>query len=415
MKSWQDRRETRTARNDGRTDYEVDYARIIHSSSFRRLTGKTQIHHGDSDFVRTRMTHSLEVAQLALGIAQRLRATTNIDKDVLRLLDSDALIQALGLIHDLGHPPGGHAGEEALNACMHEAGGFEGNGQTLRIIAKLESNTDGYGANLTRRTMLGVLKYPVTYSDAKTKPCQAPRQGGSGTVLIGREHAPPKCYHDTERDVVEWLFSTVKEADVIQQHRMKSFDCQLLDLADDLAYSVADCDDAIALGMLKPDELFTHMSSSLEWMSQQNGQSLDEFMSRLYVSSTQRKRQTGAMINALLGSLAVDYNERSTDPLYRYRLHWQPEAETFITALKRIVFNQVIMSSGVQHDRMRIQTKIVQIFDAMTYRPHAYLPEEQRQLYRLAKSDTEQKRVICDYIAGMTDRYLIKTHQQMMG
>ena len=415
METWQHRREARAPRDDGRTNYEVDYARIIHSSSFRRLTGKTQIHHGDSDFVRTRMTHSLEVAQLALGIAQRLRNTENTGHNVLALLDSDALIQALGLIHDLGHPPGGHAGEEALNACMHDAGGFEGNGQTLRIIAKLESNTDQCGANLTRRTMLGVLKYPVAYSDAKTKPSQAPRQGSSGAALIGREHAPPKCYHDTERDVVDWLFSTIENAEIIQQNRMKSFDCQLLDLADDLAYSVADCDDAIALGMLKPSDLLDHMQGSLEWMSQQNGQSLDEFMSRLYVSSTQRKRQIGAMINALLGSLAVSTDERSTDPLYRYRLHWQSEAEQFITALKRIVFNQVIMSSGVQHDRMRIQTKIVQIFDAMSYRPHAYLPEEQRLLYRLAKTETEQKRVICDYIAGMTDRYLIKTHQQMMG
>lgn len=415
MKIWQERREPRTRQGDGRTQYEVDYARIIHSSSFRRLSGKTQIHHGDSDFVRTRLTHSLEVAQLALGIAQRIRMICANNTDVITLVSSDALVQTLGLIHDLGHPPGGHAGEEALNAMMHEHGGFEGNGQTLRIIARLEANTETCGANLTRRTMLGTLKYPVAYREALTKKSVPVTRHASGVPLIGKEHEPPKCYLDTEEDVVEWLLEPFACRDTVQTDRLKTFDCKLLDMADDLAYSVADCDDAISLDMLNRDKLAHAMPEMLAWMAQKIGQTTDEMLDNLYASSAKRKRQTGLIINALLGCVQVAENTKIEDTLYRYQPYWTEPGDRFISDLKNVVYHEVIKSPGVQHDRMRIQRKIVELFDALTYRPMAYLPMDQRELYKEARNPHESARVICDYIAGMTDRYLIKMHERMMG
>jgi len=153
---WNARRTARRPQaEDGRDDYDVDYARVVHSSSFRRLAGKTQIHQGDSDVPRNRLTHSIEVSQIALGIAQRLK-TADAEGAVSRLVSSHSLVQVIGLCHDLGHPCGGHAGEDALNACLP----YEGNGQTLRILTRLEGHTPDVGLNLTRRTLLGVLKYP---------------------------------------------------------------------------------------------------------------------------------------------------------------------------------------------------------------------------------------------------------------
>ena len=415
MEIWSQRREIRARHDDGRTDYEVDYARVVHSSSFRRLSGKTQIHHGDSDFVRTRLTHSLEVAQLALGIAQRvLNSYKNTDPKVTELVSSDALVQTLGLIHDLGHPPGGHAGEEALNAMMNQHGGFEGNGQTIRILSRLEANTEHHGANLTRRTMLGTLKYPVAYKDAlNSNPI--PVCIKSGIPLIGKMHQPPKCYLDTEEDVVEWLLDPIKDSDVIRQKRMKSFDCKLLDMADDLAYSVADCDDAISLGMLDREKLFKAMPDMLTWMSEKLGQTSEEILDGLYSSSARRKRQTGMIINALLGCVRIEAKPDIADPLYHYQPYWAAPADDFISHLKGVVYDEVIKSPEVQHDRMKIQRKIIELFTALDFRPTAYLPTDQRDLYAAAATDSERARVICDYIAGMTDRFLVKMHEKMMG
>ena len=162
---WYDRREPWQAQaDDARDGAATDYSRVIHSASFRRLQGKTQILNlGDSDFYRTRLTHSLEVAQIAGGIARRFEKVY-ADHAARQYIPDLSMIQAVGMTHDLGHPPFGHGGEVALNFCMRGAGGFEGNGQTLRILSRLEKFSKVAGANLMRRTLLGVLKYPVPFS-----------------------------------------------------------------------------------------------------------------------------------------------------------------------------------------------------------------------------------------------------------
>lgn len=147
---WNERREVSPRQiDDSRSDQEIDYARVVHSASFRRLQGKTQILNlGDSDFYRTRLTHSLEVAQIGGGIAKQLSFSFP-KHPASRFLPDRALIQAIGLTHDFGHPPFGHGGEVALNYCMPADQGFEGNGQTLCILARLEDFSKDAGANLT--------------------------------------------------------------------------------------------------------------------------------------------------------------------------------------------------------------------------------------------------------------------------
>jgi dGTPase len=134
---WEKRQEESQSKpEDARTPYDIDYARVVHSASFRRLQGKTQILSlGDCDFYRTRLTHSLEVAQIAAGLVKLFR---RFDHLAIEYLPSTSLIQAIGFSHDLGHPPFGHGGEVALNYCMRDHSGFEGNGQTLRILSRLE-------------------------------------------------------------------------------------------------------------------------------------------------------------------------------------------------------------------------------------------------------------------------------------
>lgn len=150
-------------KNDHRTFSERDLARLIHSATFRRLQAKTQVLGiGEGDFHRTRLTHSMEVAQIGKGITKNLLSRCAEQQATDCVLPDSDLMFCVGLAHDLGHPPFGHGGEVALNFCMREHGGFEGNGQTLRILSKIEAHTPNYGLDLSRRVLLGVLKYPVT-------------------------------------------------------------------------------------------------------------------------------------------------------------------------------------------------------------------------------------------------------------
>ena len=247
---------------DTRDDFERDRARIIHSAAFRRLQAKTQVLGiTEGDFHRTRLTHSMEVAQIGRGIVGALKKASSGNTNSLPCFN---LIEAICFSHDLGHPPFGHGGEIALNYAMREHGGFEGNGQTLRILSDLESHTIGHGLNLTRRTLLGVLKYPVSFSDVCRK--KNPTPAATKAQLSAQEWKPPKCYLDTEKDLVQWILEPFSEEDrkrfvsysgpTDEKHgetKYKSLDASIMELADDIAYGVHDLEDGIALGLITQD------------------------------------------------------------------------------------------------------------------------------------------------------------------
>jgi len=162
---WMDRRsgqENQRGYQDHRSPFERDRTRVIHCPAFRRLQRKTQILGTDEgDFHRTRLTHSLEVASIGSSIVRNLMVNQSLGL-FDRLLPSDDLIHVICLLHDIGHPPFGHGGEVALNYMMRHHGGFEGNAQTLRLLAKIEDSYGSFGLDLTRRALLGILKYPVS-------------------------------------------------------------------------------------------------------------------------------------------------------------------------------------------------------------------------------------------------------------
>jgi len=202
------------------SQFQRDRARIIHSASFRALQSKTQVLGlGESDFYRTRLTHSLEVAQIGSGICEwlRNRPAAKINPEIDTWIPSLSLIEAACLAHDIGHSPFGHGGEVALNFMMKDHGGFEANGQTLRILSKLGEYSPASGLDLTRRTQLGTIKYPVFYSDVvsyKHHSSDDNQVQRPGTTHPNIDHwSPPKCIYDSDRSTLDWILQSFNDND----------------------------------------------------------------------------------------------------------------------------------------------------------------------------------------------------------
>ncbi|MCW1985432.1 UNVERIFIED_ORG: dGTPase [Sphingomonas sp. R1F5B] len=432
--SWNERRETSPRQaDDSRSDEEIDYARVVHSASFRRLQGKTQILNlGDSDFYRTRLTHSLEVAQIASGIAKQLGFSFP-QHPASSLLPDRALIQAIGLTHDFGHPPFGHGGEVALNYCMPADQGFEGNGQTLRILARLEDFSKSAGANLTRRAMLGILKYPVPFFQARN-PDIIPKLAVKPTTLriIDTDASkPPKCYLDSEQDIVDWILKPLTDHDRHEfqtwnsdkgkhnKPRHKSLDCSIMDAADDIAYGVHDLEDAIALNLISKERFVSAVEdkcpSLLEELKKRYpDENEDTVFSRmvegLFGERGQRKRYIGRLVHHFIA--AVEYDERTEfiEPLLKYRVRVRQPQRAFLDVLQKLVVDEVIKSPNVQHLEFKGQGMVVAVFEALQSDPKRLLPADALKQYYQSGGNL---RVICDHVAGMTDNYLLKTYERL--
>ena len=394
---WEDRRYT-DKRGDYRTPYERDYARIVHSASFRRLQAKTQVLGvGDGDFYRTRLTHTLEVSQIGVSITKRLyreakrrSSSCLVSKAELAeleakmaILPDPMLMSSICLAHDIGHPPFGHGGEVALNRCMLPYGGFEGNGQTLRIITKLDRYHEKGGMNLTKRTVLGTIKYPVRFSDAvnwnleglgvrpKTKTdlelvgerylTHIP----DTSIFVAEQFKPPKCYLDDEHEdvVLGWVgrglendwpqLSMTFDDKPGKKHpkpKFMSLDTSIMELADDIAYGVHDLEDAIGLGLIdenafrtwldsednvhraKRSELlrpyFYKCSSESQSLPENPGKSLDRMVAALFLrESHDRKAEisnlVGFFVNAAHLKLDEHTNELKLPPFKHQIFRWK--------------------------------------------------------------------------------------------
>ena len=221
-----------------RTPFQIHRDRIIHTSAFRRLQNKTQVFNsGHYDFYRTRLTHSIEVAQIGKSICQYLNQTSDLLSDDF-FIDPD-LIEACCLAHDIGHPPFGHTGETELNALMAEHGGFEGNAQTLRLLTRTIFSATGRGMNPSRALMDGVLKYKTLQHELENPNSHFlyPDQETILNFVLGNcafpeEYAPGK-----------------------PRNSFRSLECQIMDWADDTAYSLNDIADGVNAGFLTSDRV----------------------------------------------------------------------------------------------------------------------------------------------------------------
>lgn len=419
---------------DARTPGDVDYGRVIHSASFRRLQGKTQILNlGDSDFYRTRLTHSLEVAQIAAGLGAQLLHSFP-DHDAISYIPDRSMIQAIACTHDLGHPPFGHGGEVALNYCMRENGGFEGNGQTLRILSRLEKFSRADGADLSREALLGVLKYPVAYS-AAANPRIVPRMlaDTSGTPLLDRKASkPPKCYMDSEADVVSWLLEPLSEGDRSlfqasdsqpEKHakaRHKSFACSIMDLADDISFGIHDMEDALALRLVdeagfrrhvtpkRCEGLLDYLNSS--YVGKYGNDVYEGLIGRIFADGSERKHQINRILNFVIPSVEIAELPEFEEPRLRFRAYLPKPVARFVEAVKDFVRDEVILTPSVQHLEFKGQMMVISVFEVLRSDPKSFLPSD---IFAKYERSSDPLRDICDYVAGMTDTYLLKTYERL--
>ncbi|MCV2356191.1 deoxyguanosinetriphosphate triphosphohydrolase [Paucibacter sp. B2R-40] len=349
-----------------RSEFQRDRDRIIHSTAFRRLVYKTQVFlNHEGDLFRTRLTHSLEVAQLGRSIGRSLR------------LDED-LIEAIALAHDLGHTPFGHAGQDVLDDCMQAHGGFEHNLQSLRVVDKLEQRYPAFdGLNLCFETREGILKHCARRNALLL---EAAEPGGVGErFLLG--HQP-------------------------------SLEAQLCNLADEVAYNAHDIDDGVRSGLLALDQLATvplvqtYLREALAAYPGLKGKRLLAETIRRMLSA-----QVYDIIDATGAALAAAAPTdvaavRLCGPLLRF----SPAMRAASTELKRFLFAHLYRHSQVQSTRLRAEQVLRDLF-----RIYATDPQQMPAEYLQEIAAIDLPRACADYIAGMTDRFAIREHQRLTG
>ncbi len=416
---------------DKRGPYERDRTRVIHCPAFRRLQRKTQILGTDEgDFHRTRLTHSLEVSSIGCSLVRRL-ATNPVNQDFIDLLPDEDLISVICLLHDIGHPPFGHGGEVALNYMMRNHGGFEGNGQTLRLLTKLETSYGEFGLDLTRRALLGILKYPVNRARVvgKVMPSVRERTFQSEAIRVN-DWLPPKAYFESEMPEVDWLLQGLPESDKAlfqsvlkepqdHQHgcaKYRSLDCSIMDIADDVAYGVHDLEDAIQLRLIERAVLDTPDFRALlaeTTLANRPLPLLDALFDEIIFV---RKQAIGEMVNYFVTSTQIEVTSDDFETgLLKYNVQLLPEAKALLSALVACIYDNVIDSQESRTFEYGGQTVVLRLFDAMSSNPMGLLNVKNRMLFDRASDEAEARRVICDVIANMTDEYAYRMHERLFG
>ncbi|MCW2829782.1 MAG: deoxyguanosinetriphosphate triphosphohydrolase [Aeromicrobium sp.] len=379
-------------KRSGRTPFERDRARVVHSAALRRLSAKTQVMGaGFDDFVRNRLTHSLEVAQVARELGKAL----GCDPDI---------VDSAALAHDLGHPPFGHNGEVALDEAARSCGGFEGNAQTLRILSRLESKTfdavgRSVGLNLTRATLSACVKYPWARGDAPD---------GSGKFGV---------YAD-DSAVYEWLRDGAPA-------RRRPIEAQVMDLADDIAYSVHDVEDGVVGSWfgLRAGELDVEAIHGVarDWYDPTaSDDRLDAALARLqempewpatgFDGSRAARAVLKSLTSALIGRFAREAELATVatwgdGPLTRFGADLEVPAATRdeITVLKSIAAHYVMRSddrAGVLDRQRELLLALVDVLDGSDGRE---LEAEFALDFEHAPDDAARRRVVIDQVAGLTD------------
>lgn len=388
-----------------RGEFARDRARVLHSAAFRKLSSKTQVLSPTSNaFARTRLTHSLEVAQVGRELATALGVSPD-------------LVDMACLAHDLGHPPFGHNGESALNLWAADIGGFEGNAQTFRILTRLETkifDTAGVsrGLNLTRASLDAATKYPWELSQASVYGNQ---------VKFG-------VYQD-DKEVFSWMREGSPAG-------VKCVEAQIMDFADDVAYSIHDFEDAIVEGLLDPRLINSVQSKEqlLEEVSKWAGgmhsaAELDEAFTALrenfywladFDSSAKALAQLKNLTSDLIGSFvsrtidAVLANSASkTISRYGAAIIVPIAVRSEIAVLKGLVASQVMTLSERQPFYDNQRQLLIELADELLSRGETALDPLSQEAYRAAKDEAARKRVVVDAVASLTDPAAVALHQQL--
>lgn len=427
MKDWitrrsQARTSTKTRFNAGTIEshFQRDRARVIHSAWFRALQSKTQVLGlGESDFYRTRLTHSLEVAQIGTGICEHLRRTATDEQN--EWLAPSSLMDASCLAHDIGHSPFGHGGEVALNYMMRDHGGFEANGQTLRILARLGEYSEDSGLDLTRRSMLGIIKYPGFCNEL----ARYSELAESKAPLNLDDWHPPKGIYSEEQDVLDWIldpFSSTDKNTFKQTYtpdnsghlktRYKSFDTSIMELADDIAYGVHDLEDAVAMSLLSPNQWhhkFLNELSTIE--SNPVTKNSDFYTDNLFSGKNKnRKHAISKLVGWFIDEVNITEQSEFEHPLLRYQATMSPAAAALLKLLKKFVMNEVILRPELQALQYRGQKVIHKIFEIYLHNGERLLPT---QVWEESQETGNPHRVLCDHISALTDASATRIYNRL--
>ncbi len=390
-----------------RSDFARDRGRLLHSSALRRLAAKTQVLSptGGLDFARNRLTHSLEVAQVGREIGQALG------------LDPD-LVDTACLAHDLGHPPFGHNGEKALNDWATQFGGFEGNAQTLRILTRIEPkvfNKDGrsFGLNLTRASLDASCKYPWPSSEGVVEP------GGRNKFGV----------YESDLELFAWMRQGAPE-------RRLCVEAQVMDLSDDIGYSVHDFEDAIVGGYIDVPALSHRtnhadlLSSMVEWVGGEMGHDelLDAF-DRLdglpnWIGSWDGSRPDLARLknltSTLIGRFAASATSAtreaaSTGSIARFGANVVVPRDTQaeIAVLKGIVAANVMSSEARQPIYVEQREVLTELCEAIARGGEPAMEPAFADDFRAAQSDTDRMRAVIDQVASLTDQSAMAWHARL--
>lgn len=344
---------------DDRPAYERDRDRIVHCAAFRRLEYKTQVFvNHEGDYYRTRLTHSLEVSQIGRGIARRLK------------LNED-LVETLALAHDLGHTPFGHTGEEVLNRLMAPYGGFEHNRQSLRIVEKLEERyPDFNGLNLSWEAREGIIKHSSDYDIPD----------GSGF-------------------------------DEYDPNLRPTMEAQIIDLADEIAYNNHDIDDGLKAGYLNPADLM-----SVDLWAETYARVAEKY------PSLPEDRQILQTISHLIGFLILDMVEQTRANIVAAGINslddvrgqganlvmLSADTATRNRGLKAFLYKNLYRHYKVERMRIKAERFLTRLFESYLQNP-TLLPSSYQDKYE----QYGRERVVCDYIAGMTDRYALDEYKRL--
>ncbi len=426
MRRSQTQASTKTRFNAGTIEshFQRDRARVIHSAWFRALQSKTQVLGlGESDFYRTRLTHSLEVAQIGTGICEHLRR--NATDEQIEWLAPGSLMDAACLAHDIGHSPFGHGGEVSLNYMMRDHGGFEANGQTLRILARLGEYSEDSGLDLTRRSTLGIIKYPGFCDELARYKDDAE----SRAPLNLDDWHPPKGIYSDEREVLDWILepfcsadkkmftSTVAPANISESSghlktRYKSFDTSIMELADDIAYGVHDLEDAVAMSLLSPSQWQLQFLSDLESIDANPiSKNTSFYTDNLFSGKNKsRKHAISKLVGWFIDEIIITEQTEFEHPLLRYQASMSPAAAALLKLLKTFVMDEVILRPELQALQYRGQKVIHKIFEIYLHNGARLLPT---QVWEETQDTGKPHRVLCDYISALTDASATRIYNRL--
>lgn len=398
--------------DDYRSPFQVDRDRVLHTPAFRSLQSKTQVFwSGEYDFYRTRLTHSLEVAQIGRSICHWLKHSSDVLGEDFYI--DPELVEVICLSHDLGHPPFGHAGERSLNHLMRNYGGFEGNAQTLRLLTDRIFSIKQSGMNPTRAFVDGVLKYKTLRSELISKSEEG-------------QYPENHFIYDDQTSQLDWAMGGVDFPIELtpgkKRDGFKSIECQIMDWADDTAYSLNDLSDSVRAGFLTV--------TRIERWAEQAGESCDDGSPLGDLIDAIRGERVEPFAGKRIGKyiqsarLVEDINCMShLTNRYRYRLEMDESIKQESKVFKRLAYEVVFLSPELKQLEYKGNHMLERLWQVLETRyikgetiggqNFQILPETEAREIEAEYDEKARARLVCDFLASMTDGYAARMFKRL--